>query len=83
MYNQIEDSWNLSNKKALYINMKNYYENMGEDPFQHMPVTYHVKKGVEDPEFVKFAEFFGQTQIHLQQASGASIESGEETKNPK
>lgn len=52
----------MSNKKALYINMKHYYEALGEDPFQHMPVTYHVKEGSEDPEFIKFTEFYEKTQ---------------------
>ena len=29
MYNKIEDNFHLNNKKALYINMKNYYEALG------------------------------------------------------
>ena len=41
--------------------MKNYYEALGEDPFYNLPITYHVKSGLEDPEFTKFSAFFKQT----------------------
>ena len=26
LYNKIEDNFHVNNKKALYLNMKNYYE---------------------------------------------------------
>lgn len=29
IYNKIEDNYHLNNKKALYVNMKNYYEAIG------------------------------------------------------
>ncbi len=31
--------------------MRSYYEAMGYDPFVALPVTFHVKDGLEDPEF--------------------------------
>jgi len=48
----------LSNKKALFINMKTYYEAIGEDPFIALPMTFHVKSGLHDPEFVKFKKYY-------------------------
>jgi len=51
IYNKLEDNYHLSNKKALFINMRSYYEAMGQDPFVALPVTFHVKDGLEDPEF--------------------------------
>jgi len=48
----------LSNKKALFINLKSYYEAVGEDPFLSLPVTFHVKAGLHDPEFHRFKEFY-------------------------
>jgi hypothetical protein len=44
----------MNNKKALYLNMKNYYEAMEEDVFNNFPLTFHVKNGLEDIEFTKF-----------------------------
>jgi hypothetical protein len=54
LYNKIEDNYHLANKKALWINMKHYYEAIGEDPFNALPVTFHIKEGLDDPEFSKF-----------------------------
>lgn len=54
IYNKLEDNYHLSNKKALFVNMKFYYEAMGQDPFNALPVTFHVKSGLEDHEFLKF-----------------------------
>jgi hypothetical protein len=38
--------------------MKTYYEAVGEDPFVSLPVTFHVKEGLHDPEFVKFKNHY-------------------------
>ena len=54
LYNKIEDNFHLNNKKALYLNMKNYYEALDEDVFANLPLTFHVKAGLDDPEFTKF-----------------------------
>lgn len=52
--NKIEDNYHLCNKKALFVNMKNYYEAIGEDPFNALPVTFHIKEGLNDPNFHAF-----------------------------
>lgn len=31
--------------------MRFYYEALGQNPFDALPVTFHVKSGIEDPEF--------------------------------
>jgi len=33
LYNKIEDNFHLANKKALLLNMRNYYEALGQDTF--------------------------------------------------
>lgn len=52
--NKIEDNYHLCNKKALFVNMKNYYEAIGEDPFNSLPVTFHIKEGLTDPNYIAF-----------------------------
>ena len=45
--------------------MKNYYEAMNEDVFNYLPLTFHLKEGVNDPEYDKFKERYK----HFQQNS--------------
>ena len=56
--NHVEGHVHLSNKKALYYNMKNYYESIGENPFKYIPLTYHIQDNLEDKEFERFTEEF-------------------------
>ena len=36
----------LSNKKALFYNIKNYCDNNNKNVFDYMPLTFHIKNGV-------------------------------------
>ena len=38
--------------------MRNYYEAICKEPFDALPVTFHVKNGLEDAEFHKFKEYY-------------------------
>jgi len=58
LYNKLDDNYHLANKKALFINLKNYYEALGQDPFLSLPVTFHVKRGINDPEFARFKAYY-------------------------
>lgn len=53
LHNKIEHNFHLSNKKALYFNLKAYYDVVGEDVFEVIPVTFHIK-GLDDPSLVEF-----------------------------
>lgn len=55
IHNHLENNWHLSNKKALLIGMKNYYELVKVDPFDYIPITYHVEKH-GDKEYSAFIE---------------------------
>ena len=52
VYNRLEDNFHLSNKKALFFNMTQYYKQLGEDPFSVLPLTFHIEHGLSDPEFL-------------------------------
>jgi tubulin--tyrosine ligase len=58
LYNRLEDNFNLTSKKYLYLNMKEYYESINQDVFSVLPVTFHVKEGEDDPEFKRFANYY-------------------------
>ena len=56
--NHQENNFHLSNKKAIYYNMRVYYEATNQNPFEVMPLTYHIKEGLTDREFQKFEESY-------------------------
>ncbi len=50
--NKMEDNYHLGHKIALFLNLRAYYNMMGEDVFDTVPVTYSLDKGgLSDPEF--------------------------------
>lgn len=49
LYNRLEFNQHLNNKKALYINMKNYYKlDSTLNVFDTLPITFHIKEGESD-----------------------------------
>ena len=60
--------------------MKNYYKAMNQDPFIHLPVTFHVKQGVNDPEFANFKNYYDiQTKDEDTKHNAWIIKPGENT----
>lgn len=51
VYNRLEFNQHLNNKKALFINMRNFYNYCceNEDVFNTLPLTFHIKEGTSDP----------------------------------
>ena len=66
LYNKLENNFHLSNKCALFYNMKRYYEAIGRDPFEVIPLTFHIKKNTEDPEFFRFMKVFKDVEVENQ-----------------
>ena len=58
IYNRLENNFHLSNKKALFLNMTNYYKKLKLNPLVAIPITFHIKSIKTDPEFFKFVQFF-------------------------
>lgn len=46
--NHMEDNFHLANKKAIFYNMKCYYDCLAQDTFDHLPLTFHIKEGLQD-----------------------------------
>lgn len=59
--------------------MKIYYEAMNKDVFNAVPVTFHVKEGLEDPEFTRFKQYYykEEDEIKKQKDMKKAIVSGE------
>lgn len=58
IYSKLEDNFHLSNKKALFWNMCSYYKLQKKDPFDVLPLTFHIENGLEDPEYLEFKKYF-------------------------
>jgi hypothetical protein len=58
IYSKLEDNFHLSNKKALFFNMTQYYKLLGRDPFEVLPLTFHIENGLNDHEFEIFRQYF-------------------------
>ena len=42
MYNRLEDNFHLTNKKALFWNLKAYYQYINKNPYDVLPLTFHI-----------------------------------------
>lgn len=49
VHNHFACNYEIGNKKALFYNLKHYYELIGVNPFDTIPLTFHIKKGLQDP----------------------------------
>lgn len=38
--------------------MSTYYQQIGQQPFDFLPLTFHIKNGLEDDEYLKFLQYF-------------------------
>ena len=54
IHNILEFNCNLSDKKHLYMNMKKYYNAIGENVFDYLPLTFQIEKNEEDSSFLDF-----------------------------
>jgi tubulin monoglycylase TTLL3/8 len=58
VHNHLEGNYFIGNKKALLYNMRRYLQLKGEDPFLKLPLTFHVSKGTEDAEYLRFLQYY-------------------------
>lgn len=47
--NHFECNYFLGNKKALFYSLRKYYTLLKVNPFENIPLTFHISKGLEDP----------------------------------
>jgi hypothetical protein len=52
MHNHFRNNYIIGNKKALLNTMRNYYINEKLNPFDFLPLTFHITSGLEDPHFL-------------------------------
>lgn len=65
MHNHLINNFYLGNKKALFYNLKQYYDLLDEDVFTKIPLTFHIKKGFNDIQYKRFVAYFKHRQISI------------------
>jgi tubulin polyglutamylase TTLL1 len=67
VHNHFNANYFLGNKKALFYSMRKYYELNGQNVFDFLPLTFHIARGIDDPECAKFLKHYSQIQESNQQ----------------
>ena len=62
IYAKMEANYHLSNKFALFFHMSKYYRSIERDPFDVLPLTFHITKGTTDQVFYKFVSVFREQE---------------------
>lgn len=55
-HNHLEFHRHLTNKKNLFRNLKGYYELNHDNPFDHIPLTFHLESEESEP-FQKLQQY--------------------------
>lgn len=58
MHNHLPENYYIGNKKALFYNLKRFYDLQGKNVFTIIPQTFHISGGVEDPHYADFLAHF-------------------------
>ena len=74
----MEDNFHMANKKALLLNMKNYYDGLNENVFDSLPVTFHVKNGLQDPEFTRFKAYYDKADEEIKARKALKLKKRQE-----
>ena len=50
--------------------MQHYYQELNENPFNTIPLTFHIRGGCSDPEFAKFTEYYLGIEATIKEKKG-------------
>lgn len=58
MHNHLENNFFLGNKKAMFHNLKQYYELCEDNVFNYLPLTFQIKDGIKDMQYKRFVHYY-------------------------
>lgn len=65
MHNHFKNNYIIANKKALYKILTSYYMSHKIDPFTVIPMTFHIKSGLQDEKFLEFQRYYHQRKRQI------------------
>ena len=81
MHNHLSNNFYLGNKKALFYNLKQYYELLDKNVFHKLPLTFHIKKGFKDIQYKRFVAYYKRRQANIKKAEKQEMEGKRKTRN--
>lgn len=72
LYNKLEHNEHITDKKGLFYTMISYYSKLNQDPFDYIPITYHIKAD-QDPNFLTFQAYFNSLELEKPQVQNLWI----------
>jgi tubulin monoglycylase TTLL3/8 len=67
IHNHLINNFFLGNKKALFYNLREYYSLSGDNLYNYIPLTFHIRRGMKDQEYTKFVDFYKRRQRLIEQ----------------
>ena len=58
MHNHLPSNGLLGNKKGMFYCMREYYKLTSRNIWDILPLTFHITKGLLDPEFKQFQHYY-------------------------
>jgi hypothetical protein len=58
VHNHLPNNFIIGNKKALFQAMSEYYSKQEKQVFDFLPVTFHIKSGLEDEQYLRFLQHY-------------------------
>lgn len=71
IHNHLENNFHLGNKKALFYNMRAYYESQNQNVFDNLPLTFHIKSP-DSAEIKQFLDAYQSRQALMQRIENDS-----------
>lgn len=65
VHNHLENNFFIGNKKALFYNLKTYYDLVGKNVFEVVPLTFHIgEEGTADPTYKEFIKYYRNCKLN-------------------
>jgi hypothetical protein len=76
IHNHLVNNFYLGNKKALFYNLREYYSLSGDNLYNYIPLTFHIRRGLKDPEYAKFVDYYKRRQRLIERDQHKEEEEG-------
>lgn len=73
MQNHFAFNYFIGNKKAMFYCLRKYYEITNQHVFDFLPLTFHISRATEDPEYKKFLRYYEEFRNSRRQTKTQNV----------